>query len=45
MMRALSIVDYHAEGEPMRLTGRPWISAQSTLVLDPGDPFPGGFLV
>jgi len=27
------------------ITGRAWMTAQSTLCLDPADPFPGGFLL
>jgi proline racemase len=27
------------------ISGRAWMSAQATLVLDPRDPFPGGFLL
>jgi proline racemase len=27
------------------VTGRAWAMARSTLVLDPRDPFPGGFLL
>lgn len=27
------------------ITGRAWMTARSTLVLDPQDPFPGGFLL
>ncbi len=27
------------------ITGRAWLMAESTLVLDPADPFPGGFLL
>jgi proline racemase len=27
------------------ITGRAWISGQSTLLLDPGDPWPAGYKV
>lgn len=80
--RALSVIDYHTEGEPMRIvtdgvdripgaiigtvftgrivgltevagtpavvpeiTGRAWMMARGTLLLDRTDPFPGGFLL
>ncbi|HJV58551.1 MAG TPA: proline racemase family protein, partial [Methylomirabilota bacterium] len=27
------------------ITGRAWMTGRGTLVLDPSDPFPGGFLL
>ena len=27
------------------ITGRAWMTGQGSLVLDPSDPFPGGFLL
>ena len=42
--KAINSKEYHKAIVP-QITGRAWISGQTTLMLDPDDPYPDGYKV